>query len=438
VPLVVEGQVTGVLHVGTLESHAFSDADIELLQIAADRAAIAIEHARLFEAEHAARLQLEAVQLVTDVALQHLELDELLRELLVRIRDVLRADTAAFLALEPGATELVARAAVGLEEEVEAGVRVPVGRGFAGRVAASQQPVIIRDLATFDVVNPILRQKGIKSMLGVPLLSSGETIGVLHVGTLAPREFTPDDVKLLELVAERAAVAIERARVHQEIVRLDQMKLNFVAVASHELRTPASALYGAAMTLRERGSELPPEYVAQLQEMLWVQSDRLRRLIEQLLDLSRLDARSIAIEPRRVDVLRAVQDVIATAGAGDVHVDVDPGLEAEVDPLAFERVLTNLVVNALRYGAPPVVITAAQTDRHLRVAVEDNGPGISDELAPRLFERFERGLDAEGSGLGLAIAKAYAVAHGGDVLYDPRGRGARFVLAIPNTPNDKN
>jgi signal transduction histidine kinase len=387
---------------------------------------------RRLEAEHRARVRLEHLQAVTDTALHHLELDELLHELLVRIREILGTDTAAILMLDEEADELIARAAVGLEEEVEAGVRVPLGKGFAGRVAASQRPVILPDVSTADVVNPILREKGIASMLGVPLLEGGKAIGVLHVGTLTTREFTQDDVELLQLVAERATVAIERARVHQELVRLDQMKLNFVAVASHELRTPATAIYGAALTLRERGEELPPDQVAQLREMLWLQSDRLRRLIEQLLDLSRLDARSIPIEPKRVDVRRAVLDVVVTTGASNVHIHVEPGLEADVDPLAFERVLTNLLVNALRYGKPPVVVTAGQTDRHLRVEVEDNGPGVPDDLAPRLFERFERGLDAEGSGLGLAIAKAFAVAHGGDVLYDPRGRGARFVLALPN------
>ncbi len=432
VPLLVEGTITGRLHVGRREPRPFDEASVELLQLVADRAAIAIEHARLFEAERRARIRLENVQSVTDAALQHLELDELLHELLVRIRDILHADTSAILMLDEAGHDLVARAAVGLEEEVEAGARVPVGKGFAGRVAATRRPVVIPDVGSADIVNPILREKGIRSLLGVPLLVGGEPIGIVHVGTLTPRDFTPDDVELLELAADRATLAIGRARLHEEVIRLDQMKLNFVAIASHELRTPASALYGVVMTLRERGSELPPEHVEELQEMLWLQAERLRRLIEQLLDLSRLDARGISIEARRVDVSQAVDEVVTGTGAHDVVVDVEPGLEAEVDPLALERVLTNLVVNALRYGEPPVTITASQADRHLRIAVEDGGPGVPDELVPRLFERFERGFDTEGSGLGLAIAKAYAVAHGGDLLYDPGERGARFVLALPN------
>ena len=158
-----------------------------------------------------ARQRLEHVQAVTDAALAHLELDELFAVLLPRIRDILEADTCAVLLLDEDTNELVARAAVGIEEEVERGVRIPVGGGFAGRVAASKQPVILDDVDHADVLNPILREKGIKSMLGVPLLVAGNALGVIHVGTLVHRRFTADDVELLQLVADRVALAIERA-----------------------------------------------------------------------------------------------------------------------------------------------------------------------------------------------------------------------------------
>ena len=101
------------------------------------------------------------------------------------------------------------------------------------------------------------------------------------------------------------------------------------------------------------------------------------------------------------------------------------------DPVVIERVVSNLIVNASRYGAPPVVITAAQSDNHLRITVEDHGRGVPPELERRLFERFERGPDARGSGLGLSIARAYARAHGGDVVYVPGAEGARFELVLP-------
>jgi GAF domain-containing protein len=148
VPLLVGGAAIGVLHVGVLHHRVFSDTDVELLQLAGDRAAPAIEHARAYEAERKARERLEHVQAVTDAALAHLELDELLGVLLPRIRSILRADTYAVLLLDSETAELVARAAVGIEEEVERGVRIPLGRGFAGRVAAERRPIILDDVAT--------------------------------------------------------------------------------------------------------------------------------------------------------------------------------------------------------------------------------------------------------------------------------------------------
>jgi GAF domain-containing protein len=195
VPLLVAGGVIGVLHVGTLTRREFDEDDVDLLQLAADRAAVAIEHARLFEAERQARQRIEHVQAVTDAALAHLELEELLEVLLPRIRDILVADTCAVLLLDRETDELVARAALGIEEEVIAGVRIPMGGGFAGRGAATRRPVIIDNLATFPVLNPILREKGIESMLGVPLLIGDDAIRVLHIRTLVRRRITSENVE---------------------------------------------------------------------------------------------------------------------------------------------------------------------------------------------------------------------------------------------------
>src|SRR3954447_2511928 len=245
VPLLVAGDVIGVLPVRTLSPRRLVDADIVLLPLAADRAAVAIEHARLFEAERRARTRIEHVQAVTDAALAHLEVDELLSVLLPRIRDILEADTCAVLLLDEATDELVARAAVAIEEGVQGGVRIPVGGGFADRVAAEKQPVILDDVATAAVLNPILREKGVASMRGVPLLGGGSAIGVLHVGSLVRRRFTSSEVELLQLVAERVAIATERATLHEQTLQFDQLKLNFVAIASHELRTPAAGVYGA-------------------------------------------------------------------------------------------------------------------------------------------------------------------------------------------------
>jgi signal transduction histidine kinase len=374
----------------------------------------------------------EDIQAVTDAALAHLEIHELLSVLLPRIREILGADTCAVLLLDEGGEELVARAAVGIEEEVEQGVRIPMGRGFAGRVASSRRPVILDDVDQADVVNPILREKGIKSMLGVPLLPAGEVTGVLHVGTLTHRSFTADDIELLTLVAERVALAVERARLHAETLQLDELKSNFVAIASHELRTPASSIYGVLATLSGR-SDLPDETRRALTQVGFEQAERMRRLIEQLLDLSQLDARRVPIERRPVVLNLTLSEIVSAAvpQGPDVALDVAPNLAAIVDPLVLDRVVSNLLINAVRYGSPPITVSAESRDRHLRIAVQDSGAGIPEDLQPHLFERFARGEDTPGSGLGLTIARAYARAHGGDLVYVPGDDGARFELLLP-------
>jgi putative methionine-R-sulfoxide reductase with GAF domain len=169
------------------------------------------------DAETAASVDhLRKVQAVTDAALAHLAVDDLLDELLIRVREALSADTAAILLLDKGRAELVARAAKGLEEEVEQGVRIPFGRGFAGTIAATGKPMSIYDVDHSIVLNPILRQKGVRSLLGVPLVVQGETLGVLHVGTLEHRHFTPDDQGLLQLVGDRVALAINAGLYERE------------------------------------------------------------------------------------------------------------------------------------------------------------------------------------------------------------------------------
>lgn len=156
----------------------------------------------------------QSLQRVTEAALAYLDLDDLLSELLDRTTEILDVDTAAILLLEEDRRSLVARAAKGLEEEVERGFTLPVGAGFAGRIAATQLPVVVEDLdnSPIEIVNPLMRQKGVRSLLGVPLIVEGRLVGVLHIGTLERRDFDSDDIHLLRTVGDRVALAIEHRR----------------------------------------------------------------------------------------------------------------------------------------------------------------------------------------------------------------------------------
>jgi len=153
--------------------------------------------------------KLRDLESLTDAALSRLEPERLLDELLDRVKDILQGDTAAVLLLDQPSGQLIATAARGLEEEVRQNVRIPLGAGFAGRVAAEKHAVILDHVDHSNVLNPILVQKGIRSILGVPMLASGRVIGVLHVGTLHQRTFTAEDASLLQLAADRAAAAVQ-------------------------------------------------------------------------------------------------------------------------------------------------------------------------------------------------------------------------------------
>ena len=256
--------------------------------------------------------------------------------------------------------------------------------------------------------------------------------------------FGREELRMLETVGALTGLALDRVRLFQHehearlaLERADEIKTNFIALASHELRTPVTTILGLATTLNQRGDELDDRQRHELRATLERQADRMARLVEQLLDLSRLDADAIAINPEQINLRERIEDIVASVAAdrlADVQIGVDPELEAPADPGALDRIVGNLVANALRYGSPPVQVSAIHSDRHLRVFVEDRGDGVPPQFVPELFERFTRGSRARvgGAGLGLAIARSYARAHDGDLVYeDAEPHGARFQLVLP-------
>src|ERR671919_530444 len=255
--------------------------------------------------------------------------------------------------------------------------------------------------------------------------------------------FGEEEFGLLRSLGGLTILALERIRQEHEarvaLEEADEMKSQFVALASHELRTPVAVIHGIAATLQMRGQELEQEQLLQLRRTLYEQTDRLRRLVDQLLDLSRLEAHSVRIEPKPLWVRSRVEELVlmvAGARASEIRIDVPADLETVVDPDTFDRVVSNLIVNALRYGEAPIRVHAEQPDTYFRLSVEDSGPGVPREFVPQLFERFTRSRRAQegagGAGLGLAIALSYAQAHGGELLYEEaEPHGARFKLVLP-------
>jgi PAS domain S-box-containing protein len=221
VPLLVEDRLVGVLHMGSATPRHFTEHDVQLLQRVGDRIALAVDRAQTHQAEQVARREAEAateelrrLQALTDTALAHLGLDDLLRELLGRIGKVVAAEDVAIFLLDGDGQQLTLRAARGLADAVAAQATVPVGQGILGRVAASRTPVIVNDLSTVEVVYPQLREMQ-QAVVGVPLLVEDRLLGVVYVGSATARQFSEQDVELLQRAADRIALAIERARLFE-------------------------------------------------------------------------------------------------------------------------------------------------------------------------------------------------------------------------------
>ena len=287
------------------------------------------------------------------------------------------------------------------------------------------------------VPEEITRGFGIGSFVIVPLVSDGRCLGFLTCdergGTFS---LDPAEVDLLTTFGTLIAAFLERAIEHGELRRLNELKSQFAALASHELRTPVAAIYGAVRTLDEREHALTPEQQAELRRMLSQQSKRLFELVENLLDLSRLEADSLRIAPIEIGVRERLAEIVDAVfeDSTDVRIEARDDLRAVVDVQAFDRILSNLLTNAMRHGAPPFFVSVVSREGELAITIEDRGTGVAEEFVGSLFERFTRGAtpSSEGAGLGLSIAQSYTRAHGGTLTYEPATpHGASFRLMLP-------
>ena len=305
-----------------------------------------------------------------------------------------------------------------------------------------------RDLVLLDAALEECRAVCAGTHVAVPLLADGECLGYLVADRggerLGLREADLHLLSLLGLVggvfASKAAQQERLRRALDELRRVDELKDEFVSIASHELRGPIAVIYGITATLHRRADELDPGQLADLRGALYEQTLRIRDLTEQLLDLSRLDAGRISVSVRPFAPRSAVEELVARIAperVDDVQIEIEPHLELVSDPIAFDRVVGNLISNALKYGRVPVTVAGRVEEGAYRVVVEDHGPGVPPDFVPQLFDRFTRagGRSVSGAGLGLAIARAFAEAVGAELCYEPaEPSGARFAYVLPAAP----
>jgi signal transduction histidine kinase len=356
-------------------------------------------------------------------------------------RELLDADYAALGVADPDG-RFAGFIHSGMDDEHVAAIgRYPVGKGLLGLVIDERHPVRLEDLSHhpqscgFPPGHPPMT-----TFLGVPVIIRGEVLGNLYLTDKRGGPFGPEDEEVALTLAAQAAVAIDNARAYEQARRASQNKSDFVSMVSHELRTPVSAVQGAAGLLLSRRDELPADTVADLLAVIDRQADRMSSLIADLLDLSRVESGRLQVHLGEVDLVAAAERVAestrALHPACAVAVDLGPGTVVWADAMRVEQILGNLVVNAAKYGAAHVTITAAEDRDEIVVAVTDDGPGVPQEIRDRLFDRFVRGAAHDGhvtgSGLGLAIVAELARRFGGRAWYEPvGGHGSRFLVALP-------
>jgi signal transduction histidine kinase len=336
------------------------------------------------------------------------------------------------------------------------------GESDISRVLRTGEPVLVRgaqemeELQAREVRDPALlhtmRQVGTGALMRVPLPGRDRPLGVLSLGmTRAYGIFDEVDLALAQELAARTGAAIENARLYDAAREAIRARDEFLSVAAHELRTPITSMRGYAQLLQRvlgRGDEPDPAHVTAALDVFVGQSRKLALLVEQLLDVSRLEAGRLQLAPEVVDVVplvrEASQGLLAGLAVEDdraLTVSAPERLEWRVDPIRLEQVVTNLVANALRYTPPgsPIEIEVGTSEaaggRRLRIAVRDYDPGVPEAERERTFQRFHRAhLDASsgGMGLGLFIARQIVELHDGTLTVEaPRDGGARFVLTLP-------
>ena len=442
----------------------FAMTAVLIIWVAAARRRAEDERRRLLWREQEARARAETaagllrrVQSIVDVALGRLALDDMMRELLERIRGVLGVERAVVLLLDEEENVLVVRAAKGFESEVEQRVRVPIGSGLAGRVAAERRPIAMADVEGDQAISHDPIEAGIRSLLDVPLVVGGRVIGVISIGSKSRRVFATTEIELLELAAERIAVAIDGARAYEGEQRAraaaeaaNRAKDEFFAMLSHELRTPLGAILSWAHLLRS--GRLDAAGTARAVQTIDRNARLQAQLINDLLDVSRIAAGKLELDLGVVDPASVVEAALSAvrpeADAAGLAVDatIDHSLGAlHADPDRLQQVMSNLLSNAIKFTprGGRIEVRLERAGSQATIAVNDTGPGVAADLVPHVFERFRQGEGPAtrrhgGLGLGLTIVRHLVELHGGTVEVESPGElgGATFIVRLPLLPSE--
>ncbi len=466
VPMLREGAPIGVIVVGRAEPGPFSDSQVELLKTFADQAVIAVENVRLFK-ELQSRTgeltrsveQLTALGEVSRAVSSTLDVETVLDTIVSRATQLAGADGCAIYEYDDTTEAFHVRATHSVDPALVETLRaMPLrkGEGVMGRATETREPIQLADIAAPGVYQSHLRDvligAGYRALLSVPLLREDQIIGSLSLNRKAPGEFPPEVIDVLKTFATQSALAIQNARLFREIDEksrqlevASQHKSEFLANMSHQLRTPLNAIIGFSEVLSEGMfgdiNEKQTEYLGDILES----GQHLLSLINDILDLSKIEAGRMELESTEFDLRLAIENAVilvrerAVRRGVALQRTVEEGLgQITGDERKVKQVLLNLLSNALKFTPEGgrIDVRAGIVDGVAEISVTDTGVGIAPEDQEAVFEEFRQvgGAEkkAEGTGLGLALCRKFVELHGGRIsVRSEVGAGSTFTFTLP-------
>jgi GAF domain-containing protein len=468
VPMLKGDDLVGTITLYRLEFKPFTDKQVSLVETFADQAVIAIENVRLFEEVQARTRELaqsveelQALGEVSQAVNSTLDLQTVLSTIIAKAVHLSGTDAGAIYVFEQAQQLFRLRATFGFSEELIAAVENQhLGASDAIRQATQhKQPRETSDISDEppSPLREIAIQAGYRARLIVPLVSADQVVGALVIRRKQPGEFPKGTIHLLQTFAAQSVLAIQNARLFREIEEksrqlemASQNKSQFVSSMSHELRTPLNAIIGLTEMMVTNAARFGVEKALEPLKRVNAAGTHLLGLINQVLDLSKIEAGKLELNPERVNLAPLIDEVIGTAGqlakqnGNRLIVEVQEDLATlTADPMRLRQILLNLLSNACKFTKQGEVKLAARKIANganwIELAVSDTGIGMTPEQQAKLFAEFTQAdsLTARkfgGTGLGLAISRKLARMMGGDVtVASEPGKGSMFTVRLPGS-----
>jgi signal transduction histidine kinase len=463
-PMIVDDDVVGVLSLWRTEVAPFDDRAAEVMEAFAAQAAIALKNVALLgalesrTAELATKVdELESLREVGDAVSSILDLDEVLQTVVTHAVRITGTDGGSIMEYVEEEDVFSVRATYGTSTallDALRGVRIERASTLVGRAALERRPLVVRDLDTvpLDPHLRILHEHGWRSVLAVPVLRRDHMVGALVIRRKVPGDFGPETVRMLEIFAAQSALAILNARLFRDLDRsrteledASRHKSEFLASMSHELRTPLNAVIGfSEVLLDELFGEVNDRQAEYLRD-IWNSGRHLLELLNEILDLSKIEAGKMELDPQRFDVAPVLEYSLGLLRQRAVNHGISLELlvpgdvgAIDADELRFKQVVVNLLTNAVKFtpDGGRVTVAAGRVGEELQVTVTDTGIGVPPEDRQRIFESFHQGgrgaPKEEGTGLGLTLSRRIVELFGGRMWLDSEvGVGSTFGFAMP-------